>query len=248
MSKDAYWFKHDSSAGRGIRLRKIQHIYKHWGKGIYWDVVELLREQGGYKYPVDESSLLLLCSLIGCDDIPKFMSWFSDCIKVDLLRKDGINFYCPRLSETMRVWDTSKANGSKGGRPPKPIKKAKNGDKNQSDNQADNQPPILNGNLNESNRVDESRLEERRGEQNISDLKNAFTMKEQTARHLRATAEQVETLLADFIQEQQAAGGLDREFKEIRKHFVSWAKIKHAKKSQETSKQKHVPPSPKLII
>lgn len=146
MKKNSYWFRHDASAGRGIRLRKIQHIYGHWGKGIYWDVVELLRDQSGYQYPCDESALQLLCSLIGCNDFPKFMCWFNDCIKVDLLRKNkgiedsngsqkadfneenkGIdstqnqggsyNFYCPALSENMHFIEKQRENGKKGGRP-----------------------------------------------------------------------------------------------------------------------------------
>ena len=48
--KDSYWFKHDSTAGRGLKMRKMAHIYSHWGKGIYWDVVEILRDQDCYRF------------------------------------------------------------------------------------------------------------------------------------------------------------------------------------------------------
>ena len=77
MSKDAYWFKHDSTAGRGIKMRKMTHIYGHWGKGIYWDVIEVLRDQKNYRFESDESSLQLLSDLIGCKDQIKFINWFS---------------------------------------------------------------------------------------------------------------------------------------------------------------------------
>ena len=126
--KNSYWFRHDTSAGRGIRIRKIQHIYGHWGKGIYWDVVEILRDQKNYSYPCDDSSLNLLCSLIGCSDIPKFMGWFNDCLKADLLRKNeviatsefgvnSVNFYCPALIASMTFMEQQRANGAMGGRP-----------------------------------------------------------------------------------------------------------------------------------
>ena len=126
--KNSYWFRHDASAGRGIRIRKIQHIYGHWGKGIYWDVVEILRDQKDYSYPCDESSLSLICSLIGCADIPKFRSWFEDCVKADLLRKNegiatsesgvnSVNFHCPALVASMTHAERDRANGAMGGRP-----------------------------------------------------------------------------------------------------------------------------------
>lgn len=113
MAKDSYWFRHDSTAGRGLRLRKIQHIYGHWGKGIYWDVIEILREQDKYMYQKDDSSLQLLSSLIGCLDVTKFINWYRDCIKFDLLQETDNCFYSKVLSENMKKWQTKKRNGSK---------------------------------------------------------------------------------------------------------------------------------------
>lgn len=68
--KDSYWFRHDSSSGRGHKIRQIHHQFGHWGKGIYWDVIEVLRDKSGYMYLQDEASLSLLCSLIGCNEFP----------------------------------------------------------------------------------------------------------------------------------------------------------------------------------
>lgn len=118
MSKDSYWFKHDDSAGRGLKMRKMSHIYGHWGKGIYWDVVEILRSQDKYMFSSDESSLSLLSDLIGCKDESKFINWFNDCIRIGLFEiVDKSFFLCPPLTENMKVWEAKKDNGSKGGRP-----------------------------------------------------------------------------------------------------------------------------------
>lgn len=122
-NKDSYWFRHDSTAGRGLKMRKMAHIYKHWGKGVYWDVVEILRDQKDYKFESDESSLQLLCDLIGCKDEARFISWFNDCLKIGLFEIDNGFFVCPPLIENMKRWEASKNNGSKGGRPKKETQK-----------------------------------------------------------------------------------------------------------------------------
>ena len=125
--KDAYWFKHDSTAGRGLRIKKIQHIYGHWGKGIYWDVIEVLREQSNYCFDNDESSLQMLCELIGCKDIEKFFSWYKDCIRLELFIEQENKFLSEVLCEIMQDWEKQKSNGNKGGRPTKtqPITQTK---------------------------------------------------------------------------------------------------------------------------
>lgn len=119
MSKDAYWFRHDSTAGRAIKMRKMSHIYGHWGKGVYWDVLEILRDQNGYQFESDQSSLQLLCDLIGCKDDSKFINWFNDCVRLQLFEIEDNMFFNRPLTENMKKWDSSKSNGSKGGRPKK---------------------------------------------------------------------------------------------------------------------------------
>ena len=119
MSKDSYWFRHDSTAGRGLKMRKIAHIYGHWGKGVYWDVVEMLRDSENYEYDNSEFDLIMLADLIGCKEQEKFLDWYADCVKFGLLKTDGDKFFSPALKEVMGVWETKKNNGSKGGRPKK---------------------------------------------------------------------------------------------------------------------------------
>lgn len=117
--KDSYWFRHDSTAGRGLRMRKMAHIYGHWGKGIYWDVIEILRDQANYCFDSDDSSLQMLCDLIGCKDESRFLSWFKDCVKYELFVVQENKFFSEVLCRNMANWENKKTNGSKGGRPPK---------------------------------------------------------------------------------------------------------------------------------
>jgi len=131
MKKDAYWFKHDSTSGRGLRMRKMAHIYGHWGKGVYWDVIEILRDQSNYSFDADDSSLQMLADLIGCKDESKFITWFRDCVRLELFNLQENKFNSCVLCENMVIWENKKHNGSKGGRPKitetitKPITKTK---------------------------------------------------------------------------------------------------------------------------
>lgn len=113
MAKDAYWFRHDATSGRGLRMRKMQHIYGHWGKGVYWDVIETLRDQHDYKYENNEQSLQMLSEIIGCKDEGKFLSWYRDCVKYELFTEHEGFFFSAVLNENMRYWETRKQNGSK---------------------------------------------------------------------------------------------------------------------------------------
>ena len=116
MAKDSYWFRHDSTSGRGMRIRKIQHLYGHEGKGIYWDVIEVLREQENYSYPSDESSLQMLSDLIGFKDPIRFENWFKDCIKIGLFVIKNEKFHSEVLSHNMIKWETTKQAGIQSGK------------------------------------------------------------------------------------------------------------------------------------
>lgn len=154
MSKDSYWFRHDSTAGRGLKMRKIAHIYGHWGKGVYWDVVEMLRDTENYTYSNEEFDLVMLADLIGCKDADKFLSWYQDCIKFGLLEEHDGKFCSPALKSVMGVWETKKINGSKGGRPRKEITEKK---PNKNLNETEKKPKVKadhNHNITEHNIIE----------------------------------------------------------------------------------------------
>ena len=48
MSKDAYYFPHDSNARNDKRLIKVRMKYGMQGYGIYFGIIEILREQNDY--------------------------------------------------------------------------------------------------------------------------------------------------------------------------------------------------------
>ena len=51
--KDAYWFQHDSNAKDDPKCSMLVEQLGLEGYGIYWVLVETLREQPNYKYPLN---------------------------------------------------------------------------------------------------------------------------------------------------------------------------------------------------
>ena len=57
MSKDAYYFSHDSNARNDQRLIKLRRKYGAEGVGIYWMIIEILREQEEYQLGLDNDTI-----------------------------------------------------------------------------------------------------------------------------------------------------------------------------------------------
>ena len=53
MSKDAYYFSHDSNARNDIKIMKLRRVLGMEGYGIYFSIIEILREQKDYKLSLD---------------------------------------------------------------------------------------------------------------------------------------------------------------------------------------------------
>jgi len=92
---------------------KIRVIYDFWGVGIYWTLIEFLREQKDYKYEYSESNMQILCDIIGCKDLSKFNNFIKDSVKFDLFKVEYNLFFSQSLINKMSKWETCKANGSK---------------------------------------------------------------------------------------------------------------------------------------
>jgi hypothetical protein len=52
--KDAYYFSHDANASSDPKISAMMSKYGYEGYGWYWRLLEILREQPGYKYPMNK--------------------------------------------------------------------------------------------------------------------------------------------------------------------------------------------------
>lgn len=110
MSKDAFWFKHDSNASRDLRLMQIKAIYGLEGLGVFWSIVEVLREQKGYKW--EEKQVNILAKIIDCD-VQKLNNFLTDCKRISLFSFENGHIFSNRLIKDMKVWESKKKNRTK---------------------------------------------------------------------------------------------------------------------------------------
>lgn len=126
MSKDAYWFRHDSNANRDPKIMMMKSVYGFEGYGLYWAIVEALREQEGYRLKIGGKFGLVPLSGMVQYDATKLKEFVNDCVnEFELFQIKGDFLECISLVKRMKKWEANKANGKKGGRPPKPPKPPK---------------------------------------------------------------------------------------------------------------------------
>jgi len=57
MIKDAYYFSHDSNAHRDQKIIKLRQKHNWFGYGIYWALIEMLRDETNYKLQMDYDAI-----------------------------------------------------------------------------------------------------------------------------------------------------------------------------------------------
>jgi len=102
MAKDAVYFSHDSNARRDPKILTLRSLWGAQGYGWWWIVVEVLREQDGYKLQIDRHTLGALAFEFGgatADDATNFLD---SCLEIGLLQKDeSEKIYSPSLFRRM---------------------------------------------------------------------------------------------------------------------------------------------------
>jgi hypothetical protein len=116
MAKDAYYFSHDSNAHKDPKILKLRAKHGWEGYGIYWAIIETLREQEDYKWLATDKHLLSFCFGNGDELINQVID---TCLEVGLLVNDGEFIYSESLTRRMKMKDEisekRRAAGKKGG-------------------------------------------------------------------------------------------------------------------------------------
>ena len=83
MSKDAYYFSHDSNSRNDLKMVKLRRLAGMEGIGVFWCVIEMLREADNYELPTDTIEDI-------CYDLRVETETFDILFSVELLdQKDG---------------------------------------------------------------------------------------------------------------------------------------------------------------
>lgn len=114
--KESFYFSHDCGASRDLKMIKLRRKHGWEGAGIFWAVIEALRETSNYEISIEDADDLLF-------EFGIKREIFDYLFKCGLLIKDGDVFYSESLKRRMELKEsrikTNRENGRKGGRPKK---------------------------------------------------------------------------------------------------------------------------------
>lgn len=106
MAKETFYFSHDANARHDVKIQALMYDYGMKGYGLYWTVVEMLRQEETFKLPKKKLTWNALAmqmhSKIDSDVDAKFMQKFcEDCIEYELFQEDDGQFWSQSLLSRM---------------------------------------------------------------------------------------------------------------------------------------------------
>jgi|TARA_Y100000310_G_C20682915_1_gene817109 hypothetical protein len=117
MSKDSYYFSHDSNAFMDPKILKLRMEFGWEGYGLFWGIIESLRNQKDYTFTTEEVEYLTLSLAI---DLAKLKQVLSKCYELGLLVHSEGKIYSESLLRRMEIADKIREKrrkaGSKGGK------------------------------------------------------------------------------------------------------------------------------------
>ena len=122
--KDAYYFTHDSNARTDINIAELRVRHGWSGYGLYWGIIEALRDQSGYKF--DAKKIGLLCVCVGCtaEEINPVVETCLDPECGLLVEEDGF-IYSPSLTQKMEKLEETRRKRAEAGAKGAGISKSK---------------------------------------------------------------------------------------------------------------------------
>lgn len=122
--KATHYFSHDSNARHDYKIQALRSVYGVRGYGMYWIIIEMMREQNNYNLPLSDKIIFIAisrefeCTL---DEAKKFIH---DCIyEFGLFVSSETHFWSDSLKQRMELAEVKRIanqqNGLKGGRPRK---------------------------------------------------------------------------------------------------------------------------------
>ncbi len=130
--KDIYYFSHDSNARRDPKIVALMKDYCSAGYGMYWILIEILREQESYKIDLTKGYIIeSIASEMMCDK-DTVTQFIKKCISFELIETDGINIWSNSLNSRMELFNEKRSRYSSMARKrweeKKEIKKEENKD------------------------------------------------------------------------------------------------------------------------
>lgn len=106
MAKDAYFFSHDSNARNDPKILSMRCDHGMQGYGMYWVIVEYLREQEGYKLALDNTTCKALAMQMH-STTAEVEQFIQNCIdEYKLFTTDNAYFWADSLIRRMEKMES----------------------------------------------------------------------------------------------------------------------------------------------
>lgn len=121
--KSTYYFSHDSNARHDLKIQALRSVYGIRGYGMYWVVIEMMRENECFKLPLGDKIIHIALSREFECAIEEVKNFINDCIyEFGLFVSNESHFWSDSLIQRMEIAEAkrnaNRQNGTKGGRPP----------------------------------------------------------------------------------------------------------------------------------
>jgi len=103
--KSAFWFQHDSNARHDEKMVYLKNAFGMAGYGLYWTLIEILREKTDYKAPIGHNwQKDSLYAELDCETIDT-QDFIDTCVRIGLLRRSRHYLWSESLKERMKIYD-----------------------------------------------------------------------------------------------------------------------------------------------
>lgn len=113
FNNSSFYFSHDSNARNDEKVLQLRMKYGWHGYGLYWALIESLREASRYKLKIEFLSGLAFDLKVDVEELNTFINY---CCDIKLLRKNKNSFWSESLLNRMRLMDERKSKLSNAGR------------------------------------------------------------------------------------------------------------------------------------
>jgi len=110
MEKQSYYFSHDSNARNDVKIIKLRRQLGLEGYGLYWCLIEMLRDAPENKLPIDAIDDIAFSLNISKEKIETVINNYG------LFTVDQCNFFSQRLIRSMEQYKEIKLKLSEGGK------------------------------------------------------------------------------------------------------------------------------------
>jgi hypothetical protein len=110
MSKQSYYFSHDSNARNDVKIIKLRREMGLEGYGIYWCIIETLRDTSEYKLPVNAIDDIAFGLVVDAEKVRSVI------VDYDLFIVSNDEFYSDRLLRNMESYKSTAKRLSEAGK------------------------------------------------------------------------------------------------------------------------------------